>query len=626
MRRLANSGEIEGVQVGQVWLIKSGSLTRFLDVQAKRKEELSLAHSTTHAAEYRAQHRTEEVSIKTVSLQSVPVLPSTPWLNTVKSARSNVFAFSVAALIIASGALTAQIITDSQFQSITIADQPTNSLAAVGSTLSVGEQAALATYHTIHDLFDSTTSSLAVFFIPAPIVVVPGSAPTKHVAITTAQPTVRPSSVNGMTTYSNHTTTIVQGVSSDFVNQSISGLRADIFSNIASMLRPISTQGSTNATTIQQVNMIQDLTGLTVRNGNFIGGTFSGGTLSNGVSVSATNGSFTNLTAGVTTLATTTISGSLTVQGVAELTSATSTFYGTGINLASGCFAVNGTCITGGSGGVGSGTQGQLSFYNAAGTNLTATSTLFLSQVGNFGIGSTSPYAKLSVSGNGVFDGNVLASSFTATSTTATSTFPYLSATQSNLGTIVGGTWQGSTLAAIYGGTGTSTYSVGDILYADSATTLAKLPVGTAGQVLKITGSLPAWGTDLSGSGGGSSAWATTTNSLALYPSTPTNVVIVGNNATTSTANILEVTGRSYFNGNVGIGSTSPYAKLSVAGQVVGEYFTATSTTATSLFSGALTVNGVTTLGTLSGLVGANSGVTYQVSTSTLNIGGNAGT
>jgi len=40
--------------------------------------------------------------------------------------------------------------------------------------------------------------------------------------------------------------------------------------------------------------------------------------------------------------------------------------------------------------------------------------------------------------------------------------------------------------------------------------------------------------------------------------------------------------------GNVGIGTTSPYAKLSVVGETVAEYFTATSTTATSTIMGPL--------------------------------------
>lgn len=44
--------------------------------------------------------------------------------------------------------------------------------------------------------------------------------------------------------------------------------------------------------------------------------------------------------------------------------------------------------------------------------------------------------------------------------------------------------------------------------------------------------------------------------------------------------------------GNVGIGTTSPYAKLSVAGSVVAEYFQATSTTATSTFAGGFNAAG----------------------------------
>src|SRR3990167_10836158 len=94
------------------------------------------------------------------------------------------------------------------------------------------------------------------------------------------------------------------------------------------------------------------------------------------------------------------------------------------------------------------------------------------------------------------------------------------------------------------------------------------------------------------------------------------------------------------FGGNVGIGTTSPYAKLSVVGETVAEKFTATSTTATSTFNGnayvkgnlqvdgnffapvqlvssgnatingTLTVTGATTLATsLTGALSASSGV-----------------
>jgi hypothetical protein len=49
--------------------------------------------------------------------------------------------------------------------------------------------------------------------------------------------------------------------------------------------------------------------------------------------------------------------------------------------------------------------------------------------------------------------------------------------------------------AAINGGTGISSYSVGDLLYADTTTSLAKLHAGSAGQVLTSNGvnSVPTW-------------------------------------------------------------------------------------------------------------------------------------
>ena len=151
-----------------------------------------------------------------------------------------------------------------------------------------------------------------------------------------------------------------------------------------------------------------------------------------------------------------------------NFSTATSTFNSTGgINLVSGCFAVAGTCVGaggGGSGTVNSGSTGYLAYYTGAtsvsnasslswdssnsrlgigtttpwaslsvGThNLAitspsfviassstgvATSTQFIIVNGNVGIGTTSPYAALAVVGEGIFR------NLTASSTTATSTF-----------------------------------------------------------------------------------------------------------------------------------------------------------------------------------------------------------
>lgn len=54
-------------------------------------------------------------------------------------------------------------------------------------------------------------------------------------------------------------------------------------------------------------------------------------------------------------------------------------------------------------------------------------------------------------------------------------------------------TLSGGTLAATYGGTGFSSYTTGDILYASSATALSKLAAAAAGNVL-LSGTTPSWG------------------------------------------------------------------------------------------------------------------------------------
>jgi hypothetical protein len=59
----------------------------------------------------------------------------------------------------------------------------------------------------------------------------------------------------------------------------------------------------------------------------------------------------------------------------------------------------------------------------------------------------------------------------------------------------------GGTLIPANGGTGQTAYTVGDILYASSTTALSKLGIGSAGQVLKVTGGIPAWAADANAGG-----------------------------------------------------------------------------------------------------------------------------
>lgn len=112
------------------------------------------------------------------------------------------------------------------------------------------------------------------------------------------------------------------------------------------------------------------------------------------------------------------------------------------------------------------------------------------------------------------------------------------------LGTVTTGTWSASTILANRGGTGQSSYAVGDILYADTTTTLAKLADVATGNAL-ISGGVgvaPSWGkigltTHVSGTlpianGGTNATDAATARTNLNTPSRYSSVVPASNPST----------------------------------------------------------------------------------------------
>lgn len=159
-------------------------------------------------------------------------------------------------------------------------------------------------------------------------------------------------------------------------------------------------------------------------------------------------------------------------------------------------------------------------FTSPDSTTLTGTEKMRITSAGLVGIGTTTPYAKLSVVGQTVSE------YFTSTSTTATSTFPKLTSTYINLGS-----------DTINDFTGTGLINVGGALTLDTSA---------------------------------SGLWATTSANwnfgvnLSATTTLPNLNVLTGLATIGSTSGTTTFAGGAIFNGNVGIGTTTALAKLQI--------------------------------------------------------------
>ncbi len=110
------------------------------------------------------------------------------------------------------------------------------------------------------------------------------------------------------------------------------------------------------------------------------------------------------------------------------------------------------------------------------------------------------------------------------------------------------------------GGTGLSSYQIGDLIYASGANTLNQLTIGTTGQVLKVVGGVPVWGNLINQAEiqqynipVGDAAGEIATSSRILIGRSAANSVEIGNNAS---ANLVYINNTDASSATVMYGQT----------------------------------------------------------------------
>jgi hypothetical protein len=136
-----------------------------------------------------------------------------------------------------------------------------------------------------------------------------------------------------------------------------------------------------------------------------------------------------------------------------------------------------------------------------AGTGLTLTGTTFsitntAVSAGSYGLAASVPTIAINAQGQITSASNTAIANNGNHITSGTVGSAYITGSYTGItgvGTLTAGTWNADAVQALYGGTGLTSYTAGDLIYASGTSALSKLGLGTQGQVLVAGASAPTW-------------------------------------------------------------------------------------------------------------------------------------